>query len=81
MTKLFAMIFVLGFALSAASPAEARGGCGIGWHPGPMGGCVRNGGVVVVAPRAVVGTTVVVGGRACPVGWHLGRFGHCRRNW
>jgi len=76
MSKLLAMIFVLGFAVSAASPAEARGGCGIGWHRGPMGGCLRNAGTVVVAPRAVV-----VGGRACPVGWHLGRFGHCRRNW
>jgi hypothetical protein len=49
------------------------GGCGVGFHRGPYGGCIRNGGAVVGAP--VVGAPVVVapgartyfmyGGRRC----------------
>ena len=31
------------------------GGCGRGWHPGPGGACVPNGGPVVVVPGPVVG--------------------------
>jgi hypothetical protein len=66
-------------ALAASMPAEARGGCGIGWHRGPLGHCVRNGEAVVIAPH--VGVVVVAPrGRVCPVGWHLGPLGHCRRN-
>ena len=47
-------------------------GCGIGWHPGPYGGCRRNGyyggayyggGPVVVVPGAVVVGPGPCGGR------------------
>ena len=58
----------------------AAGGCGLGFHRGPLGGCVRNGVVVVrpapvvVAP-AVVAPVVVARPRVCPVGFHLGPAG------
>lgn len=53
MKKLFAVAFVAAVALGVGSPAQARGGCGEGWHPGPYGHhCFRNTGgeAVVVAP-------------------------------
>lgn len=34
----------------AITPAEARGGCGIGFHRGPYGVCHPNRGTVVVRP-------------------------------
>jgi hypothetical protein len=43
--------------LSGAAPdiTLVAGGCGVGFHRGPYGGCVRNGAAVVVgAPAAVV---------------------------
>jgi hypothetical protein len=40
--------------------ASAEGGCGIGFHRGPYGGCRPNGGPVVVAPGAVVVAPAVV---------------------
>jgi len=46
--------------MSAISQAEAygatkvAGGCGVGFYRGPLGGCVRAGSGVVVAPRPVV---------------------------
>src|ERR1700719_2319027 len=67
MTKIFAAVLLAALAIS--SSAEARGGCGIGWHRGFMGGCYRNEAVpvttapVVVAPATTVapaGTVVVV---------------------
>lgn len=42
------------------------GGCGLGWHRGPHGGCLRN-----FAHPAM---------HACPRGWHLGPLGRCRAN-
>ena len=84
--KFYNIALIVIAALAFASPAEARGGCGIGWHRGVGGGCYRNGGPVVVVQRPVVvapGTAVVVAppGRACPVGYHLGPYGHrCFRN-
>ena len=54
----------------AAAPAVTlvAGGCGLGFHRGPFGGCRPNGGPVVVARR-------------CPRGFHLGPFGRaCRPN-
>lgn len=33
---------------------KVAGGCGVGFYRGPLGGCVRGGGSVVVAPRPVV---------------------------
>ncbi len=78
--KTLAVIFVLAAGLAVFSPAEARFGCGIGWHPGPLGHCVRNADTVVIAPRAGVVVVAPVVGRVCPIGWHLGPLGHCRRN-
>lgn len=80
MTRVLAVVFAVAFSLVAASAADAAGGCGIGWHRGPYGGCRQNyvGPPVVVAPRAVV---VVPEGRVCPYGTHLGPYGHCRTNY
>jgi hypothetical protein len=80
MGKLFAVAFVVAIvSVAGFSPAEARGGCGLGRHHGPLGFCVDNvAGPVVVAPRGAV--VVAPAGRACPFGWHLGPYGHCRRN-
>jgi hypothetical protein len=79
MTKIIAIGAGLLLALTAVSTASAEGGCGIGWHRGPYGGCRRNEGVVVGVPGAAVvvapGAAVVVP-RACPVGYHLGPYGH-----
>jgi hypothetical protein len=74
---------VLGSSLASFS-AQAEGGCGIGFHRGPYGGCRPNGAVVVapavvaapvvVAPPAVVVAPPVV----CGAGfrWHPG-FRRC----
>jgi hypothetical protein len=80
MGKLFAVAFVVAIvSVAGFSPAEARGGCGLGRHHGPLGFCVDNvAGPVVVAPRGAV--VVAPAGRACPFGWHLGPYGRCRRN-
>ena len=58
----------VGAAVTAAAPAEARQGCGAGFHRGPQGRCRPNAGpgrVVVVRPA--IG--VYYGGR----GWWDGR--------
>lgn len=58
MKKILALALVTAAALSISVPAEARGGCGPGWHRGPYGHCVRN----VVAPRVgVVVSTPAIG--------------------
>jgi hypothetical protein len=68
--------------LGAPEVTLVAGGCGIGFHRGPYGGCQPNGGVVVapvvplplvVAPPVVVAPAVV-----CGVGfrWHP-RFRRC----
>jgi hypothetical protein len=74
---------VLGSSLASFS-AQVEGGCGIGFHRGPYGGCRPNGAVVVapavvaapvvVAPPAVVVAPPVV----CGAGfrWHPG-FRRC----
>ena len=48
--------------LSGADPGITlvAGGCGVGLHRGPYGGCVRNAAVVVGAPAAVVGAPAAV---------------------
>jgi hypothetical protein len=63
--------------LTQSAVTLAAGGCGIGWHRGPLGGCVRNAPVVVVrpGPAIVVQPPVVVAPRACPYGFHLGPAG------
>jgi hypothetical protein len=67
MNKLVALAFILGLSGSAAlalplAPGQApanmiikvEGGCGPGFHRGPMGGCRPNRGDVIVVPGAVV---------------------------
>ena len=85
----------LGTGVAAAFPAPqpldrlatvqtVAGGCGIGWHRGPWGGCRGNGAVYVappvyVAPRPVVvapGPVVVAPVRHC--WWRAGPYGSVR---
>jgi len=62
-----------------------RGFCGLGFHRGPYGYCVRNGAVyvppVVIAPAApavvVPAAPVVVAPVVCPYGYYLGPYGRC----
>jgi hypothetical protein len=89
MSRTFCLSFacaVLGTSLVSFS-ALAEGGCGIGFHRGPYGGCRPNGAVVVVpgiaplvvAPPVVVAPAVVVAPPVvCGVGfrWHRG-FRRC----
>ena len=49
-----------------ADVIEVAGGCGLGWHRGPYGGCRRN----YANPAA----------HACPRGYHIGPYGGCRGN-
>ncbi len=49
-----------------ADVIEIAGGCGLGWHRGPYGGCRRN----YANPAA----------HPCPRGWYLGPYGRCRAN-
>ena len=49
-----------------ADVIEVAGGCGLGWHRGPYGGCRRN----YANPAA----------HPCPRGWYLGPYGRCRAN-
>jgi hypothetical protein len=65
--------------LTQSAVTLVAGGCGIGFHRGPYGGCLRNGPVVVVRPAPVVvvrpAPVVVVRPRVCPFGFHLGPAG------
>ena len=71
---LVAMMLGMASAALIAGVAEARGGCGLGWHHGLFGVCVRN-----TAPPVDPNPLPV--GRACPPGYHLGPEGqHCWRN-
>jgi hypothetical protein len=67
MNRLIALAFILGLAGSTAqalplapslAPAsmmiKVEGGCGLGFHRGPVGGCRPNRGDVVVVPGSVV---------------------------
>lgn len=59
-------------ALSRATAydvTKVAGGCGVGYYRGPLGGCVRVGGGVVVAPRPlfVAPRSVVVAPRPVAV--------------
>jgi hypothetical protein len=90
-TACFAVIGLAGISSSQAMPlvpldqAQAgvitlvSGGCGIGAHRGPYGGCRANVGEVLVVPGGpvVVAPNVLV--RPCPLGTHLGPYG--RRCW
>ena len=77
---------------SGAPVTLIAGGCGIGWHRGPLGACRPNGRAVVVAPAAPVvvapAAPVVVApprpavvAPPCPRGFHLGPGGRaCQPN-
>jgi hypothetical protein len=56
MKKILAIALVAGTAFAAASPADARQGCGPGFHRGPYGHCRPNRGdaVVAVAPGGLI---------------------------
>ena len=60
-------------AVASLSGADAAGGCGERFHRGPNGGCIANGGPVVVVP----GAPVVAAPRVCPPG-SIWRAGACR---
>lgn len=55
MKKLLLIALAAGAALTAVSPADARQGCGPGFHRGPYGGCRPNRGPVIVERVPVVG--------------------------
>ena len=76
MKYLFAAVLVAS-SLVGFSAANAAGGCGLGYHRGPYGGCRPNGGVVVVEPRVIAPVVVVPRGRICPLGFAW-RYGRCR---
>ena len=73
MKYLFAAALVASTVAGFGATANAAGGCGPGFHPGPYGRCVRN--AVIVAPRVVVRPPVVVAPRGCPP--HRWRHGRC----
>ena len=56
MKRVIALALAATVALSAASTADARQGCGVGFHRGPYGHCRRNLGqrVYAPAPRVLV---------------------------
>ena len=70
---------------TAPEVLQVRGLCGLGFHRGPYGGCVRNGvgyvEPVIVAPgyvAPVVVAPVVVAPRACPFGYgYAPAYGRC----
>ena len=81
MKKLIAGAFFVSVALAGISGVQAMplaplttdslvttvaGGCGPGFHRGPMGRCRPNAGPMP---------------RACPRGYHMGPYGRCRPNY
>lgn len=79
MKKIFAAAFVAAVALVTTSAAEAAGGCGPGWHPGPYGHrCYRNAGPGPALVIGVPGIGVYVGGRGY---WDGHRYWRHRDRW
>ena len=83
-------ILVVPVQRAAPDITLVRGFCGLGFHRGPYGYCMRNGTVavppVVVAPSPVVvespvivvpAAPVVVAPIVCPYGYVLGPYGRC----
>jgi hypothetical protein len=68
---------LIAVSVAGLGSANAAGGCGAGFHRGPLGGCEPNRAVVVGAPVVVAPAPVVVvpAARVCPVGtvWRAGR--------
>lgn len=55
MKTVITLALAAGIALGTATIAEARQGCGGGYHRGPHGRCVPNAGPgVVVTPRGLI---------------------------
>ncbi|MFT4026583.1 MAG: hypothetical protein QM676_07260 [Novosphingobium sp.] len=69
MKKILALAMTAGIALATTGIAEARQGCGPGYHRGPHGRCLAN-------ARHGVGVAVTPGGRLV-----VGRFYHGRGYW
>jgi hypothetical protein len=67
--------------MAAPGVTTVRGFCGLGFHRGPYGYCVRNGTPYVYAPPVVLAPPVVVAppvlAPMCPYGYHLGPYGRC----
>jgi len=63
---------VLSVPAQTAAPdiTLVRDWCGLGFHRGPYGHCIRNG--TVYAPPVVVAPRVV-----CPYGYYRGPYGRC----
>jgi hypothetical protein len=61
--------------MAAPAVTLVRGFCGLGFHRGPYGYCVRNG----VPYYGYVPPPVVVVGvpRVCPFGFYMGPYGRC----
>ena len=55
MKKILAFALAAGVAVAVAAPADARDGCGRGFHRGPYGHCRPNRDRVVIAPGLVIG--------------------------
>ena len=78
MKAILAIALAAGAALVASSPADARQGCGPGFHRDYYGHCRpnRGPGVVAVAPGLVIGNFYA--GRGY---WDGRRYWHHRRHW
>ena len=76
MKYLFAAALAATTIIGASASANAAGGCGMGYHRGPYGGCRPNGEVVVVRPAPEV-VVVAPRGRVCPYGF-VWAYGRCR---
>jgi hypothetical protein len=70
----------------ASAPAQVAGAdilqvrdfCGLGFHRGPYGNCVRNGVPYGYVAPVVVAPAVVVAPRACPFGYaYAPAYGRC----
>jgi hypothetical protein len=66
--------------VAASDVVPVRGFCGLGFHRGYYGGCVRNGvpygyvaAPVVVAPYAAPAVVAPM----CPAGYYFGPYGRC----
>ena len=80
MKALLAIALAAGATLVASSPADARQGCGHGFHRGPYGHCRPNHGtrVVAVAP----GGALIIGNYYSGRGyWDGRRYWHHRTRW
>jgi hypothetical protein len=71
---LSAALAAISLSLVCVHTANAAGGCGIGFHRGPYGGCRPNAVVVVPGAPVVVAPAPVVAPVVCGPGyrWHPG---------